>query len=259
MSRKFYASLLSYSLLFTCLMGLNSSCSKGTANEQDPDTNTTDRIISFSGYEWIVRKTGDTKEGPGPNLFSDAQENVWVDQQGRLHLKIVQKGGLWYCSGVILHRSMGYGKYVFYISSDVSKLDKQVVAGLFTYKNDNEEIDIEFSRWGATDNQDSQFAVQPSEKAGNKERYDLHLMGAQSTHAFNWQPNKIEFISLQGHGLTSGVENVIHKWTYTGEDIPPENEERLRMNLWLFRGVAPSDIKEQEIIIEKVEFIKSSS
>lgn len=259
MSRKFYFSSLCCILLCSGMVWFNASCSKGATNEPDPDTNPIDRIISFSGFDWIVRTTGEAKQGPGPNLFSDAQENVWVDEQGRLHLKIVQKGGLWYCSGVILRRSMGYGKYVFYISSDLSKLDKQVVAGLFTYKNDNEEIDIEFSRWGVADNQDSQFAVQPSEKAGNKERYDLQLLGVQSTHAFNWQPNKIEFISLQGHGLTSGVENIIHEWAYIGGDIPPENEERLRMNLWLFRGVAPSDLKDQEIIIEKVEFIKNPS
>lgn len=232
------------------------SCTKSPDSKIDPDVKPTDRVILFSGFEWLVRTTGTAKQGPGPNLFADSEENVWVDEQGRLHLKIVQKGGLWYCSGVILRRSMGYGEYVFYVSSDVAKLDQNVVAGLFTYKNDEQEIDIEFSRWSVADNKDAQFAVQPSDKSGNKERYDLHLLGDRSTHAFNWQPDKIVFISLQGHGRTPDGENVIHQWVYTGTDIPPENGELLRMNLWLFRGAAPSDRKEQEIIIEKVEFIK---
>lgn len=256
MVRKFDFSPIGRTLLCMGLMLATMSCSKSAVNEAGQDTISTDRTISFSGLEWIVRSSGTTQQGPGPNLFADANENVWVDEQGRLHLKIVQKGGFWYCAGVILRRSMGYGKYVFYISSDVSKLDQNVVAGLFTYKNDHEEIDIEFSRWSVADNEDSQFAVQPSDRTGNKVRYDLNLLGTQSTHAFNWQPDRIDFISLQGHGLIAKPENLIHEWSYTGGDIPPENEERLRMNLWLFRGKAPSDGKEQEIIIEKVEFIK---
>ena len=256
MVRKFDFSPIGRTLLCMGLMLATMSCSKSAVNETGQDTINTDRTLSFSGMDWIVRTSGTAKQGPGPNLFSDAPENVWVDEQGRLHLKIVQKGGFWYCAGVILRRSMGYGQYVFYISSDVSKLDQNVVAGLFTYKNDHEEIDIEFSRWSVADNKDSQFAVQPSDRAGNKVRYDLNLLGTQSTHAFNWQPDRIDFISLQGHGLSPKPGNLIQEWTYTGDDIPPKNEERLRMNLWLFRGAAPSDQKEQEIIIEKVEFIK---
>ena len=37
------------------------------------------RIIRFSGYDWIVYTTGDMKGGPGPNYFSDSEENVWID------------------------------------------------------------------------------------------------------------------------------------------------------------------------------------
>src|SRR5690606_19851803 len=217
----------------------------------------TERIIKFSGYDWIVRTSDDTQVGPGPNYFSNSEDNVWVDGDGRLHLKIVQKGGLWYCSGVILRQSLGYGKYVFYVSSDVSRLDQHVVGGLFTDLNDEEEIDIEFSRWSDPDNKDSQFAVQPADRAGNKERYELNLLTEQSTHAFNWQPDIIEFFSRQGHGATADETNLIHEWTYQGNDIPPHRgTERLRMNLWLFRGRIPSDAKEQEMIIEKFEFIK---
>lgn len=216
----------------------------------------TERIIEFSGYEWIVRTSDDTRVGPGPNFFSDSEENVWVDEDGRLHLKIVQRGGVWYCSGIILRQSLGYGQYVFYLSSDLSTLDQNVVGGLFTYLNDEEEIDIEFSKWSDPDNQDAQFAVQPSDLPGNKERYDLNLSTPLSTHAFNWQADSIEFVSLQGHGLTTNEDALIHKWTYRGSSIPQSRAaERLRINLWLFRGQVPSDAREHELIVEKVEFI----
>ncbi|PRD55939.1 glycoside hydrolase family 16 protein [Sphingobacterium gobiense] len=232
------------------------SCSSDI-NEPDGQVVRTDRIIKFSGYDWIVRTSNDKRVGPGPNYFSDSEDNVWVDENGRLHLKIVQRGGIWHCSGVILKQSLGYGQYVFYLASDVSKLDQHTVGGLFTYLHDTEEIDIEFSRWSDPENHDSQFAVQPSDRSGNKERYDLNLLTERSTHSFNWQRDKIEFFSRQGHGLTLDNDNRIHEWTYRGNDTPlSKGAERLRLNLWLFRGQIPSDMMEQEMIIEKVEFIK---
>jgi len=171
-----------------------SSCSSPKDENIQPIEPIT-RIINFSGYEWIVRTSDDAKQGPGPNLFSDSEDNVWVDEEGRLHLKIVQKGGHWYCSGVTLRLSQGYKKYVFYVASRVDQLDENVVGGLFTYKNDNEEIDIEFSKWSQSENQDSQFAIQPSDNVGNKTRYDLNLKSDFSTHFFNWQASSIEFAS----------------------------------------------------------------
>lgn len=248
--------LNSFKILFSA-GALLFSCSPSVEPDELPPTQT-ERIIQFSGYEWLVRTSNDTRVGPGPNLFSDSEDNVWVDDDGRLHLKIVHRGAGWYCSGIILRRSLGYGKYVFHVASDVSKLDQNVVGGLFTYLNDEEEIDIEFSRWSDPDNEDSQFAVQPSELPGNKVRYDLNLVTDHSTHSFDWQADRIAFFSRQGHGLTVDDDNRIHEWTYQGNNIPPHRgTERLRMNLWLFRGQSPSDAKEQEMIIEKFEFIKA--
>ncbi|RAV31058.1 glycoside hydrolase family 16 protein [Sinomicrobium soli] len=232
------------------------SCGSSTDNDEEKPPENTVRTLDFSGFEWIVRSSGEGREGPGPNYFSDSEDNVWVDDDGRLHLKIVQKGGHWYCAGISLRRSLGYGKYVFYVSGRIDRLDPNAVAGMFTYRNDNEEIDIEFSRWSDPDNMDSQFAVQPSDIPGNKERYNLGLSGETSTHSFDWQPDSIDFISLYGHDTAVSENNVIHSWNYKGSNIPPDKDERLKLNLWLFRGQNPSDLKEQEIIIEKVEYIK---
>lgn len=243
--------LLVLSLVFTTF-----SCS-GSDDEKEieiPEESTT-RIIEFSGYEWVVRTSDESQVGPGPNLFSDSEENVWVDQQGRLHLKIVQKAGKWYCSGITLREDLGHNQYIFYVSSRVDQLDPNVVAGLFTYKNDEEEIDIEFSRWSDPENQDSQFAVQPSHLEGNKMRYDLNLEGDLSTHWFDWQESKIDFASYKGHTLDPNADDIIHTWTYTGASIPPDSDEKLKINLWLFRGQGPTDNQEAEMIIDRVEIL----
>lgn len=242
--------LLKVSLLL-CFIVFSCSSQEDQVEEIEREPST--RIIKFSGYEWVVRTSDESRVGPGPNLFSDSEENVWVDDEGRLHLKIVEKGGNWYCSGITLRKNFGYNKYVFYVGSRVDQLDPNVVAGLFTYKNDEEEIDIEFSRWSDPENQDSQFAVQPSYLPNNKVRYDLNLENENSTHWFDWQQSKIDFGSYRGHTLEPGSEDIIHEWTYTGANIPPDSDERLKINLWLFRGNAPTDYKEAEMIIDRVE------
>lgn len=240
-------------LIFTLLL---TACSAENQTNLEP-TEPSERIIQFSGYDWYVRSSGTTQVGPGPNYFSDSKENVWVDEAGRLHLKIIQAGGEWYCAGVSLRRSLGYGQYVFYLNNDVSLLDRNVVGGLFAYKNDEEEIDIEFSKWSDEENQNAQFVVQPGYKPDNKKRYNLNLEGENSTHFFKWLPDYIEFSSFRGLRWKNNEEGLIQQWRYEGDDIPPHSEERLKMNLWLFRGQLPSDHKEHEMIIDRFEFIKS--
>lgn len=244
--------IFSILLCFTVLVF--TSCSTDEDSNEVPPTYST-RVINFSGYEWIVRTSDDKMEGPGPNKFSDSEENVWVDEQGRLHLKIVQRNGYWYCAGVTLKHSQGHKKYVFYVSSRVDQLDENVVGGLFTYKNDDEEIDIEFSKWSNSTNQNAQFALQPAYKIGNKNRFDLNLKSNLSTHFFDWQANEIEYGSYQGHTLSPENDALINAWTYTGSDIPPENDERLKMNLWLFKGQSPKNAQPAEMIIDRVEIL----
>lgn len=228
-----------------------SSCSQ--AENDDSIKRKSTRIIDFSGHKWVVRNSDEKKQGPGPNYFSDSKENVWVDEQGRLHLKIVKKEGVWYCSEVTLRHSYGYNKYIFYVASRVDELNENVVGGLFTYKNDEEEIDIEFSKWSDPENEDSQFAVQPSYLSGNKKRFDLNLNTEFSTHFFNWKKDTIEFASYKGHTLNPKSEDLIKKWTYTGNNVPPDRDEKLKINLWLFKGASPTDNNEAEMVIDHVK------
>ena len=47
--------------------------------------------LKFSGLEWTVKHG--PKMGPGPNAWD--RRNVWVDDEGRLHLKMAQCDGKW--------------------------------------------------------------------------------------------------------------------------------------------------------------------
>lgn len=210
------------------------------------------RIIHFSGYNWIVRNTYDRKQGPGPNLFSNSSENVWVDKTGKLHLKIVKRKGEWYCSEVTLDKKVGYGKYIFYINSSLSSLDEHIVAGLFTYLNDHQEIDIEFSRWSVPDNENAQYVVQPHDLPDNQYLFNLDDSTRNSVHSFEWLENKITFESGFGDHY---AEQKLQRWVYKGNHIPKQSNERLKMNLWLYRGKGPQKSGSHELVVDSVKFI----
>jgi len=220
----------------------------------------TRRVLAFSGYDWNV-KFSDGRVGPGPNYFSDATEDVWVDKDGRLHLTITSNNGRWYATEVFTQTPLGYGKYSFHIASRVKQLDKHVVLGLFTWdsvspvEHHNREIDIEFSRWGDEQADNSQYVVQPWDKVGHRNRFQVELGEIGSTHCFDWEPNAIRFSSYRGRGPAVAVNNQIQSWVYLGSDIPPVGNGNARINLWLINGDSPSDGQEVEVILEAFEFI----
>lgn len=237
---------------FIVIVLISLCCTKRGPN-QDVSYNKNVRVISFSGYNWIVENSGLKKHGPGPNYFSDSDENVWIDSLGQLHLKITYKDGKWNCAKVILAESYGYNKYVFKISSRIDILDKNVVVGLFTYLNDSAEIDIEFSRWGKADNMNSQYAIQPSYKPENKHRFNIdYNYEFPTVHIIDWQQNAIDFYSFTDEISTmSENKDTIDFWSYKGADIPTDDEERIKINLWLFKGKPPSDITENELVVKE--------
>lgn len=234
-----------------------------TLSVADVDTIRNPRTIHFSGYDWWV-KTSAPKVGPGPNYFSDSEENVWVDQQGQLHLKITNRNGKWYCAEVILKDSLGYGNYIFKIGSKVGQLNENAVLGLFTWddhapEENYREIDIEFARWGNVNNQNAQYVVQPYDRPENMYRWEFPHSLELSTHSFCWQADSIIFRSVKGHQISAPSDSILQIWKYTDSDIPTKGSENARINLWLFRGTAPSDNSEIEVVITRFEHNKITS
>lgn len=156
-----------------------------SANTSADITRAEMRTLQFSGYEWKV-KSSSGQVGPGPNYFSDSKNNVEVDARGRLHLRITQRDGRWYCAEVISTRSFGYGTYRFYVDTSFDKMDPRVVLGLFTWSDapdySHREIDVEVSRWGNKNNKNGQFVVQPYTRPMNIVRFQIPRGLNASTH-----------------------------------------------------------------------------
>lgn len=211
------------------------------------------RVIRFAGYDWEVKTSGRRQVGPGPNLFSDAPASVWVDAEGRLHLRIRRVGNRWYAAEVICRESLGHGRYRFVLDSDVHAFQPSVVLGLFTWSDDatdhHREIDVEMARWGnAADPTNAQFVVQPYDGPANLVRYTVP--SGPTTHAFAWSSDAIAFDAASG----PNGETPLADWVYVGPDVPSEGDENPRINLWLFRGAAPADGQPVEVVVRDFVF-----
>jgi hypothetical protein len=220
------------------------------------------RHISFSGYDWLVKNSADARLGPGPNYFSDSARNVWVDELGRLHLRIEKRNGRWYSAEVISTASFGYGTYRWYLDSPVDRLDPNVVLGLFTWNDDpaynHRELDIEFARWGNASYANGQYTVQPYTVAGNQFIFNEPPGVPQTTHSLVWGSASAAFKSIRGHASTSSDPSLRIAEHSFSQGVPPTGGENARMNLWLFEGSAPADRKDVEIVIKRFEFIPPS-
>jgi hypothetical protein len=207
-------------------------------------------VLSFDGYQWLV-KSSTRKIGPGPNLF--ATSNAWVAADG-LHLRISKVNGKWNAAEVINQSSLGRGTYSWTVQGDLDGLDRNAVLGLFTWNDDSadnhRELDVEFSRWGnAADPTNGQFVVQPYSTNGNLLRITQPSGVTSSTQSFTWGVSSVAFASSAATPSS---------WTYTGPDVPQPGGENARMNLWLFRGAAPSNGATVEVVITDFAFTPGS-
>ncbi|SHF36488.1 glycoside hydrolase family 16 protein [Pedobacter caeni] len=217
-------------------------------------------IINFSGYSWQVKNITDLSVGgPGPNYW--ANSSVWVDAQGRLHLRIKRDAatGRWNCAEVSSLQEFGYGSYVWKVEGEVDKLDKNVILGLFNYKSGDDghhEVDIEFARWGNAAWPNFNYTVypaygDPATRVFNT--YELALNGTYSTYKFSRNSQKVTYKAYHGHNELEA--NAFYPWSTPDSGFPVSTEALpVHMNLWLFQGLAPSNGQEIEIIIHSFQF-----
>jgi hypothetical protein len=211
--------------------------------------------VTWSGLTWSI-KTSRSAVGPGPNVFDKA--NVSVDGDGHLRLRIAKNAaGRWTCAEVIGPTSHGYGTYTFDIASPVNAFDPNVVLGLFTWSDRaqqaHREIDIEFARWGnAGDPTNAQFVVQPWDALNHMYRF-VAPTTTNTRHTFEWRPGQVTWNSYELGGTTPVLRA---SYSYSGADVPSSKDERVRLNLWLFQGQAPTDGQPVEVIVKRFDFTR---
>lgn len=56
------------------------------------------------------------------------------------------------------------------------------------------------------------------------------------------------------HTPAPSAANVISHWLYT-RTVPPNSDENVRLNLWLYQGHAPNNSYEVEVVIRSFQFV----
>ena len=84
--------------------------------------------------------------GPGPNYFSGRYEDVWVDENGYLHMHISEHDGRWYSSEVVSRDTMGWNLYLGG-AGDLLEYSENIVLGLFTWDNNTFQTDGKRDRY----------------------------------------------------------------------------------------------------------------
>ncbi len=263
-------------LLFTLALGLFPSLQANNqhvvekADIQQTQISQT-RDVQFAGYQWQI-KHSNHPVGPGPNYFSNANERIWVDDDG-LHLTITEQNGRWYCTEAINRTSLGYGTYIIKTRGRVDQIDPRMIVGIFTWdtsapQHAYREIDLEFARWGNPNHRtNSQYVVQPCSAcpgcADRCQRFNVNLTDSQNEliHILKWQSNKVEWKTYRGNAPNSNPppSALIHQWTYDGPHVPPAGDETFRFNFWLMNGNPPLNGNEDEMIITDFEFTPLTS
>jgi hypothetical protein len=207
------------------------------------------RKIHFSGYDWEVC---DYPNDRGGTLNVWAPENVWVDSQGLLHLRLSRDGTQWKSAAVRMLRSLGYGSYRFVVQ-DTSHLEPAAVLTLLTWNGGSteHEMDVEVSRWGQPASKNAQYVVQPYYVAANVLRFTAP--SGVLTHSFSWQPGRVTFRTERG-STNSSISSLVGEHTFT-VGVPTPDNDFVRINLYRFGNKTSPLINGADVIVEKFEYL----
>jgi hypothetical protein len=213
------------------------------------------KTVTWSGYTWNVKNGG--RMDPGNNYWSE--NNVWVDTAG-LHLKLTKSGSIWNCAEVWTTRTFPFGRYQFWVVGRIDQLDKNVVFGMFNYPpggpDKTNEIDIEFARWGSIYSPIGNFGVWPRTLGGMHPTYpfSVSLNGTYTTHRWVWRSTSVYFQSLHGHRNDNQYQ--IASWTTPSNfaSLVPQQAEPVHINLWLYKGLAPTNGQNVEVVLKSFTY-----
>jgi hypothetical protein len=216
--------------------------------------------IDWKGHTWNV--TGGGMAG----VCRGNAANVSVDASGYLHMRIANDGGTWTAAEIFSTDKIGFGAYQWQIEGPTDELDKNVVVGLFPYgpagglgSSGNNEIDIEFARWGNDAWPNGNYTVWPptgSTTASHTFAFSLDG-GAAITTRFTWSSTKIDFATLSGFVAVDASSGLIDSWTFAPADPTSRITQAampLGMNLWCFEN-PPSDGQDVELIVRDFQFV----
>jgi len=220
--------------------------------------------LQWAGRSWQVTSGGMAGVAAGsPN-------NVSVDNNGYLHLKISNSAGDWTAAEIFSTDKLGFGTYQWQVDAPIDRFDKNVVLGLFPYgpaagigADGTNEIDIEYSFWGNANGVNGDWTDYPnSGKTIGEKSYKFSLNGGTfSTSRFIWSSSSIQNFLMSDFQPVGSTTDLINSWTYAPTNPStniPQQAMPLGINLWCF-DAPPSDGKNVEVVIRDFQFVAEGS
>ena len=199
--------------------------------------------LLWSGINWRV--------------ISQLENNTWVDDQGRLHMRLQKVGDTWCCTTLESPYTVKYGKFIWNISSPSLNLERNTSIGMFTYANDCDEIDIEINQWPGHD-EHLWFTNQPGsvEDYPSNIYYDVYsdspyLNETNITYIIEWEPTYINFSVVSSDG------SIISNWNYTNESEIPHVESTICQYFGTVANFTPQNEQPKEIVFNSFQYISS--
>lgn len=204
------------------------------------------KVIHFSGYDWRVRSSPNDRGG---ELCDYEPSNVWVDDQGSLHLLMGQEAGHWHCAGISLTRSLGYGTYRFVVS-DIDHLPPSAILAMYTQDTDGSEMDIELGRWGKPHNRNADYVVQPYYIPENTVHFDVPA--GPMTHVLRWEPGSATFKTFAGPSAAPRASLMDHVFK---SDVPVPARETVHIAFYDFHHYQSGVQHPVEIVVQRFEYL----
>jgi hypothetical protein len=206
------------------------------------------KTVHFSGYDW---DTLETMKDIGGKAHRYDPDNVWVDAEGHMHLRVFRTKYEWVCADVSTQRSLGYGTYRFDMSNP-GALDPSAMLSLNTWSDDvddqhHHELEVHVSRWGNPESKNAEFVVEPYYVPSNVYRFEMPT--GPMTAIFHWMPGSATFTTQQ-----PGSSTPVATWNFT-TNVPTSGPEKVHMSLCEY-AYGPVMLKQDmEVVIDRFQFL----
>jgi hypothetical protein len=208
------------------------------------------KYIDWAGYRWSIQNNYESG-----TLVYDA--SVWVDTQGRLHLKYTNQTPTGRWTEVLMvtpsagdgKEYWGYGDYIWRIEdSSLDFIDPRMNFALWLFDNTvppgYNEMDFEMIHW----NPNGPNGSTTVHNGGTLQNY-FPFYDTTSTLTIQWHPDRVQFIaeSEEDGRMVWGTSEPLH--------LATPSETQLWMGLMMWKKTVPSDGKPVEVIIKDFQFI----
>src|SRR5262249_669583 len=207
------------------------------------------KTLTFSGYDWQIAQVRIFRHGPND---CDAR-NVWVDNEGHLHLLLAQREGGWTKAGPALSRPLGSGTYAFTVRES-SHLDPAAALVMFTWDDadqNHRELSVSISNWGNPRNKNAQYVLQYEDVADNVFRFSAPT--GRLTYGFRWEPGNASFSTVRGSDFASGGQVVAHRQFTAG--VPTPATATVRIALLRVEESQNPPAGNVEVVLEKFVYL----